>query len=302
MKPALAGFFMSKITSNKGLEALLFIGFAFSVWLAMRISNTEVTRQINVELIAVGRAVDGIWLEDSTQELSIIIEASGLDALFMDRFDERLIPFDSDDFLRTSTKSAYLLNVDIQTILQQEYGREYRFKWSGDSLIFPSSTLVSKTLPVALLSPENISIPEGHRWIQRPTLEPDSIECMGPEALLLDFQPSITAPFIVWDGLDKKELPLDKLPRYITANVNWLNISASADAWTEVEQQLNLRYQNQDYPIVLWLSGPMSTLVNTPESYIDLEWRMEDQRLRVDIRSLTPGVEVLNYEPKYVQL
>jgi hypothetical protein len=293
---------MSKITSNKGLEALLFIGFAFSVWLAMRISNTEVTRQINVELIAVGRAVDGIWLEDSTQELSIIIEASGLDALFMDRFDERLIPFDSDDFLRTSTKSAYLLNVDIQTILQQEYGREYRFKWSGDSLIFPSSTLVSKTLPVALLSPENISIPEDHRWIQRPTLEPDSIECMGPEALLLDFQPSITAPSIVWDGLDKKELPLDKLPRYITANVNWLNISASADAWTEVEQQLNLRYQNQDYPIVLWLSGPMSTLVNTPESYIDLEWRMEDQRLRVDIRSLTPGVEVLNYEPKYVQL
>ena len=293
---------MSKITSNKGLEALLFIGFAFAVWLAMRISNTEVTRQINVELIAVGRAVDGIWLEDSTQELSIIIEASGLEALFMDRFDERLIPFDSDDFLRTSTKSAYLLNVDIQTILQQEYGREYRFKWSGDSLIFPSSTLVSKTLPVALLSPENISIPEGHRWIQRPTLEPDSIECMGPEALLLDFQPSITAPSIVWDGLDKKELPLDKLPRYITANVNWLNISASADAWTEVEQQLNLRYQNQDYPIVLWLSGPMSTLVNTPESYIDLEWRMEDQRLRVDIRSLTPGVEVLNYEPKYVQL
>jgi len=293
---------MSKITSNKGLEALLFIGFAFSVWLAMRISNTEVTRQINVELIAVGRAVDGIWLEDSTQELSIIIEASGLEALFMDRFDERLIPFDSDDFLRTSTKSAYLLNVDIQTILQQEYGREYRFKWSGDSLIFPSSTLVSKTLPVALLSPENISIPEGHRWIQRPTLEPDSIECMGPEALLLDFQPSITAPSIVWDGLDKKELPLDKLPRYITANVNWLNISASADAWTEVEQQLNLRYQNQDYPIVLWLSGPMSTLVNTPESYVDLEWRMEDQRLRVDIRSLTPGVEVLNYEPKYVQL
>jgi len=293
---------MSKITSNKGLEALLFIGFAFAVWLAMRISNTEVTRQINVELIAVGRAVDGIWLEDSTQELSIIIEASGLDALFMDRFDERLIPFDSDDFLRTSTKSAYLLNVDIQTILQQEYGREYRFKWSGDSLIFPSSTLVSKTLPVALLSPENISIPEGHRWIQRPTLEPDSIECMGPEALLLDFQPSITAPSIVWDGLDKKELPLDKLPRYITANVNWLNISASADAWTEVEQQLNLRYQNQDYPIVLWLSGPMSTLVNTPESYVDLEWRMEDQRLRVDIRSLTLGVEVLNYEPKYVKL
>ncbi len=293
---------MSKITSNKGLEALLFIGFAFAVWLAMRISNTEVTRQINVELIAVGRAVDGIWLEDSTQELSIIIEASGLDALFMDRFDERLIPFDSDDFLRTSTKSAYLLNVDIQTILQQEYGREYRFKWSGDSLIFPSSTLVSKTLPVALLSPENISIPEDHRWIQRPTLEPDSIECMGPEALLLDFQPSITAPSIVWDGLDKKELPLDKLPRYITANVNWLNISASADAWTEVEQQLNLRYQNQDYPIVLWLSGPMSILVNTPESYIDLEWRMEDQRLRVDIRSLTPGVEVLNYEPRYVQL
>lgn len=292
---------MSKITSNKGLEALLFIGFAFAVWLAMRISNTEVTRQINVELIAVGRAVDDIWLEDSTQELSIIIEASGLDALFMDRFDERLIPFDSDDFLRTSTKSAYLLNVDIQTILQQEYGREYRFKWSGDSLIFPSSTLVSKTLPVALLSPENISIPEGHRWIQRPTLEPDSIECMGPEALLLNFQPSITAPSIVWDGLDKKELPLDKLPRYITANVNWLNISASADAWTEVEQQLNLRYQNQDYPIVLWLSGPMSTLVNSPESYVDLEWRMEDQRLRVDIRSLTPGVEVLNYEPKYVQ-
>jgi hypothetical protein len=292
---------MSKITSNKGLEALLFIGFAFAVWLAMRISNTEVTRQINVELIAVGRAVDGIWLEDSTQELSIIIEASGLDALFMDRFDERLIPFDSDDFLRTSTKSAYLLNVDIQTILQQEYGREYRFKWSGDSLIFPSSTLVSKTLPVALLSPEKISIPEGHRWIQRPTLEPDSIECMGPEALLLDFQPSITAPSIVWDGLDKKELPLDKLPRYITSNVNWLNITASADAWTEVEQQLNLRYQNQDYPIVLWLSGPMSTLVNTPESYVDLEWRMEDQRLRVDIRSLTPGVEVLNYEPKYVQ-
>jgi len=292
---------MSKITSNKGLEALLFIGFAFAVWLAMRISNTEVTRQINVELIAVGRAVDDIWLEDTTQELSIIIEASGLDALFMDRFDERLIPFDSDDFLRTSTKNAYLLNVDIQTILQQEYGREYRFKWSGDSLIFPSSTLVSKTLPVALLSQENISIPEGHRWIQRPTLEPDSIKCMGPEVLLLDFQPSITAPSIVWAGLDKKDLPLDKLPTYITANVNWLNISASADAWTEVEQQLNLRYQNQDYPIVLWLSGPMSTLVNTPESYVDLEWRMEDKRLRVNIRSLAPGVEVLNYEPKYVQ-
>lgn len=292
---------MSKISSNKGLEALLFIGFAFSVWLAMRISNTEVTRQINVELIAVGRAVDGLWLEDSTQELNILIEASGLDALFMDRFDQRLITFNSDDFLRTSKLSAFLLNVDIQTILQQEYGREYRFNWSGDSLIFPSSALVSKTLPVALLSPENISIPESHRWIQRPMLEPDSIECMGPQALLADFQPSITAPSFVWDGLDQKELPLDKLPRYISANVNWLNISASADAWTEVEQPVNLRYQNQDYPITLWLSGPMSTLVNSPESYVDLEWRMEDQRLRVDIRSIAPGVEVLNYEPKYVQ-
>jgi len=42
-------------------------------------------------------------------------------------------------------------------------------------------------------------------------------------------------------------------------------------------------------------------LVNSPEAYVDLEWRMEDQRLRVDIRSLAPGVEVLNYEPKYVQ-
>lgn len=293
---------MSKIFSNKGLEALLFIGFAFAVWLTMRISNTEVTRQINVELIAVGRAVDGLWLEDSTQELNILIEASGLDALFMDRFDQRLITFNSDDFLRTSKLSAFLLNVDIQTILQQEYGREYRFNWSGDSLIFPSSALVSKTLPVALLSPENISIPESHRWIQRPTLEPDSIECMGPEALLVDFQPSITAPSFVWDGLDQKELPLDKLPRYISANVNWLNISASADAWTEVQQPVNLRYQNQDYPIILWLSGPMSTLVNSPESYVDLEWRMEDQRLRVDIRSLATGVEVLNYEPKYVQL
>jgi len=292
---------MSKIFSNKGLEALLFIGFAFAVWLTMRISNTEVTRQINVELIAVGRAVDGLWLEDSTQELNILIEASGLDALFMDRFDQRLIKFNSDDFLRTSKLSAFLLNVDIQTILQQEYGREYRFNWSGDSLIFPSSALVSKTLPVALLSPENISIPESHRWIQRPTLEPDSIECMGPEALLVDFQPSITAPSFVWDGLDQKELPLDKLPRYISANVNWLNISASADAWTEVQQPVNLRYQNQDYPIILWLSGPMSTLVNSPESYVDLEWRMEDQRLRVDIRSLATGVEVLNYEPKYVQ-
>jgi hypothetical protein len=41
--------------------------------------------------------------------------------------------------------------------------------------------------------------------------------------------------------------------------------------------------------------------VNSPESYVDLEWRMEDQRLRVDIRSLVPGVEVLDYEPKYVQ-
>jgi len=212
-----------------------------------------------------------------------------------------LITFNSDDFLRTSKLSAFLLNVDIQTILQQEYGREYRFNWSGDSLVFPSSVLVSKTLPVALLSPENISIPESHRWIQRPTLEPDSIECMGPEALLGDFQPSITAPSFVWDGLDQKELPLDKLPRYISANVNWLNISASADAWTEVEQPVNLRYQNQDYPITLWLSGPMSTLVNSPESYVDLEWRMEDQRLRVDIRSIAPGVEVLNYEPKYVQ-
>lgn len=292
---------MSKISSNKGLEALLFIGFAFSVWLAMRISNTEVTRQINVELIAVGRAVDGMWLEDSTQELNVIIEASGLDAMFMDRFDERLIQFNSDDFLRTSQKSVYLLNVDIQTILQQEYGREYRFNWTGDSLLFPSSALISRTLPVALLSPENISIPESHRWLQAPTIKPDSIVCIGPEALLRDFQPTITAPPFVWYGSDQKELPLDKMPRYITSKVNWLNIYASADAWTEVEQRLNLRYQNQDYPINLWLSGPMSTLVNTPESYVDVEWRMEDQRLRVDIRSLAPGVEVLNYEPKYVQ-
>ena len=156
---------MSKITSNKGLEALLFIAFAFAVWLAMRISNTEVTRQINIELVAVGRAVDGFWLEDSTQELNVIIESSGLDALLMDRFDNRLIHFNSDDFLRTSQTSAYLLNLDIQTILQQEYGREYRFNWSGDSLVFPSSEMVSKTLPVSLLSSENISIPETHRWI-----------------------------------------------------------------------------------------------------------------------------------------
>lgn len=292
---------MSKITSNKGLEALLFIAFAFAVWLAMRISNTEVTRQINVELVAVGRAVDGFWIEDSTQELNVIIESSGLDALLMDRFDNRLIHFNSDDFLRTSQTSAYLLNLDIQTILQQEYGREYRFNWSGDSLVFPSSEMVSKTLPVSLLSSENISIPETHRWIKQPTIAPDSIVCLGPEALLKDFQPTITVPFLVWDGSDQKELPLDKLPRYISSEVNWLNISASADAWTEIEQRINLRYQNRNYPINLWLSGPMSTLVNAAESFVQVEWRMEDQRLRVDIRAISPGVEVLNYEPKYVQ-
>lgn len=292
---------MSKITSNKGLEALLFIAFAFAVWLAMRISNTEVTRQINVELVAVGRAVDGFWLEDSTQELNVIIESSGLDALLMDRFDNRLIHFNSDDFLRTSQTSAYLLNLDIQTILQQEYGREYRFNWSGDSLVFPSSEMVSKTLPVSLLSSENISIPETHRWIKQPTIAPDSIVCLGPEALLKDFQPTITVPFLVWDGTDQKELPLDKLPRYISSEVNWLNISASADAWTEIEQRINLRYQNRNYPINLWLSGPMSTLVNAAESFVEVEWRMEDQRLRVDIRAISSGVEVLNYEPKYVQ-
>jgi len=292
---------MSKITSNKGLEALLFIAFAFAVWLAMRISNTEVTRQINVELVAVGRAVDGFWLEDSTQELNVIIESSGLDALLMDRFDNRLIHFNSDDFLRTSQTSAYLLNLDIQTILQQEYGREYRFNWSGDSLVFPSSEMVSKTLPVSLLSSENISIPETHRWIKQPTIAPDSIVCLGPEALLKDFQPTITVPFLVWEGTDQKELPLDKLPRYISSEVNWLNISASADAWTEIEQRINLRYQNRNYPINLWLSGPMSTLVNAAESFVEVEWRMEDQRLRVDIRAISSGVEVLNYEPKYVQ-
>jgi len=63
---------------------------------------------------------------------------------------------------------------------------------------------------------------------------------------------------------------------------------------------VNLRYQNQNYPIDLWLSGPMGTLINTAETLVDVEWKMEDQRLRVDIRSLSPGVEVLNYEPKYV--
>lgn len=291
---------MSKITSNKGLEALLFVGFAFAVWLAMRISNTEVTRQINLEVIALGGTVDGLWLEDSTQELNVIVEASGLNAVFMNRFNDRQIFFKADDFLRTSEMSAYLLNIDVQNILQEEYGREYRFNWSGDSLIFPSSALINKILPVTILSPENISLPENHRWIQRPTLEPDSIVCVGPKSLLMDFRPTITAPSYVWSGSNQKELSLDKLPRYITSQVNWIIISANEDAWTEVKQTVNLRYQNQNYPIDLWLSGPMSTLVNATEKLVDVEWRMEDQRLRVDIRSLSPGVEVLNYEPKYV--
>ena len=258
------------------------------------------TRQINLEIIALGGTVDGLWLEDSTRELNVIVEASGLDAVFLNRFNDRQIFFKADDFLRTSEMSAYLLNIDVQNILQQEYGREYRFTWSGDSLPFLSSALVKKTLPVTLLFPENISLPEDHRWIQRPTLEPDSIVCVGPETLLMDFQPTITAPSFVWSGSNQKELPLDKLPRYITSQVNWIIISANADAWTEVEQRLNLSYQNQNYPIDLWLSGPMSTLINATETLVDVEWRTEHQRLRVDISSLSPGVEVLNYEPKYM--
>lgn len=294
-------FFMPRSTTNKGLEALLFIGFAFAVWLAMRISNTEVTKQINVELIAVGRAVNGQWLEDSTQELNVIIEAKGLDALFMDRFDERLINFNSDDFLRSSRKNAYLLNADIQTILKQEYGREYSFNWPGDSLLFPASLLISKKLPVVLIAPENISLPESHRWIQPPTLEPDSIVCEGPEALLMNYQPTISVPSFTWSGSDRKEVPLDKLPKYIHSKVNWLTITANADAWTEVEYRTNLRYHNQDFPIDLWLSGPMSILVHSLEASVNIEWRMEDRRIRVDVLPLTPGVEILDYEPKYIQ-
>ena len=78
---------------------MLFVGFAFAVWLAMRISNTEVTRQINLEVIALGGTVDGLWLEDSTQELNVIVEASGLNAVFMNRFNDRQIFFKADDFL-----------------------------------------------------------------------------------------------------------------------------------------------------------------------------------------------------------
>jgi len=293
---------MTKISSNKALEALLFIGFAFAVWLTMRISNTEVTRQINVELIATGRSVNGLWLEDSTQEVNVIIEASGLNALFMSRFNNRMIAFDSDDYIRGNGTSAFLLDTDIQTILHQEYGREYNFYWSGDSLFYPSSSLVQKTLPVVLLSQENISIPEGHRWIQKPEVVPDSIICVGPEELIRRFKPTITAPTMNWSGKDQIELSLNKFPRYISTKTNWISINANADTWTENKIRVILRYQSEDIPVEIWLSGPMDVISNSTNNIVQANWTKEGSRLRVDIKALADGLKILNYEPKYIAL
>ena len=293
---------MPKKKSNIGLEAFLFLVFASAVWLAMQISSTTVSKQINVELIANGRVSNNLWLEDSTQELNVIVSASGLDAIFMDRFNNRQIIFDSKDFLRDNGTACYLLASDIEGILKEEYGRDYQFSWVGDTLIFISEPLVTSLLPVKLLNEAEISLPEGYRWINTITIQPDSIALSGPKELIEGYVPTITLPTITWQGDMEREFSLDPIHRHISSSVNWVKLSAKSDAWVELNGHTSLRFQNNDYHIELWLSGPMGLLSEEMESLVEVEWRKEANRLRLDIEPLHEAINVLDYKPKYIEL
>jgi hypothetical protein len=295
---------MRTIQSNKWLEGALFVAFAFAVWFAMRVANTKVSKQINIELVATGRGIEGKrWLSDSTAEIAVTIEASGLDALFMQKFDRRKVVFKSSDFVASSASKSFVLRPDIQAILREQFGSGYSYILSTDTVVFPSEKMLSARKKVRIQSEESITKGIDARWVKRPKLEHDSITIFGPKELVETCEPYVEMPKVVWQGALTLELPLLGIERSISTDQHWIKLVGEAAQWAEQKVEKTIVYQNKSVSVELWVSGPLKELAqDTFEESIALEWRIEGERLRIDPFISNPNMVVLSYSPKYLQL
>ncbi len=295
---------MRTIQSNKWLEGALFVAFAFAVWFAMRVANTKVSKQINIELVAKGRGVESLrWLSDSTAEVAVTIEASGLDALFMQKFDRRNVVFTSSDFMAASSTKSYVLRPDVQAILREQFGSGYSYILNMDTIVFPSEPMLSMKKRVVLRGAESLGKALDARWVQRPVLQNDSIVIFGPEERVRDCQPYVQAPKMEWQGEQTLELPVLGIDRTISTDQHWMTLVGESAQWAEQKVEKTMAYQNRSVRVELWVSGPLKTLANDAfKETVALEWRIEGERLRIDPFVSNPNVVVLSYSPKYVQI
>jgi hypothetical protein len=295
---------MRTIQSNKWLEGTLFVAFAFAVWFAMRVANTKVSKQINIELVATGRGIEGKrWLSDSTAEIAVTIEASGLDALFMQKFDRRKVVFKSSDFVASSSSKSYVIRPDVQAILREQFGSGYSYILSTDTVVFPSEKMLSARKKVRIQSEESITKGIDARWVKRPELENDSITIFGPKELVKTCEPYVEIPKIEWQGAQTLELPLLGIERSISTDQHWIKLVGEATQWAEQKVEKTIVYQNKTVRVELWVSGPLKELAHDKfKESIALEWRIEGERLRIDPFISNPNVVVLSYSPKYLQL
>lgn len=280
------------------------MAFAFAVWFAMRVAKTKVSKQINIELVATGRGIEGKrWLSDSTAEIAVTIEASGLDALFMQKFDRRKVVFESSDFVASSNSKSYVLRPDIQAILREQFGSGYSYILSTDTVVFPSEQMLSVRKKVHIRSEESLSKAMDARWVERPKLVNDSITIFGPQELVETCEPYVEMPKIEWQGAQTLELALLGIDRSISTDQHWIKLVGEAAQWAEQKFEKTIVYQNKSVNVELWVSGPLKELAqDTFKESIALEWRIEGERLRIDPFISDPNVVLLSYSPKYLQL
>jgi len=295
---------MQRIQSNKLIEGTLFVAFAFAVWFAMRVAKTNVSRQINIELVAQGRGVgDQRWLTDTTAEVAITIEARGLDALFMKKFDRRKVSFKSVDFINTSPKHAYVIRADIKAILRETFGSEYSYILTKDTVVFPSEPMVYAKKHVNVMGLEEIVLPLDSRWVVRPKLLQDSIMIYGPSELVAACNPYVQIPKSDWKGAKTYELALLGINKAIRTDKHWLPLSGEIAQWTEEKFDKTIKIKDREISVELWISGPMNVLAN--ESFlnsVEVSWSLEEERYRIHPQIENYNVDLLNYSPKYVAI
>lgn len=282
------------------VEALLFVVFAAVIWFVSTVVNTNISRQYNVELVAVGGALDPLFLIDSTKTTTVEIEASGLDALMLSKYKGAALEFNAADWMHSGVHGAFLLPRDIQGIVLENVGNSYTIRPSkNDTLWFQAEPYVEKLVPVHLSHLERIQLPLGWRWIHRPTLRPDSVLLRGPEHLISEWDDiEIDAPEIQMGAALSLKVDLPTMDKLIEISNLRLTLEAEADQWTDHRLLVQTVIDQEVFDVELWVSGPKNLMGEDPDALVQFHWNTIGEDHVLDVSSKSDMVHILDFQPR----
>jgi hypothetical protein len=289
----------------KGIEVLMFVLIAGLIWLAMKISQFEVSREFDIEFIADQPIVGTQYLNDTSASLAVTVHGAGLNGFFMGDFEMGAIVFKASAFLKTRNKTVILHKSAITQLLQDHFGREYNYTLLKDSLTFRSEPLVRRKVPVLLSNPEDLLLPLGYAWKEKPVFQPDSVELTGPEFLLNRNQVWAGVERMNWVGENQVSVELRALPKGIKVDQKHVKLKGTTEPWVDTVENIEFSYKGARQKVVVWLSGPKSLLTSfAANSHEYLSFKVDEgtSRVRLDVISNNELITIIDIQPKYLNI